>query len=79
MFYSGCQMHLILYVTLLGGLIASCWLMTKLATYCEENWITFIVINDTELGIFLMTKMVLVPHNGSMESPDFCKMLTSKR
>lgn len=64
------------HITLLDGLTASCWLMTELATYCKENCIRFIVINDTELGIFLMTEMVLVPHSGSMESSDFCKMLS---
>jgi len=66
MFCSGCQTHLILYITLLGGLPASCSLMTKLATYCEENWIRSIVINDMELSIVLMTGPFLVPHNGNI-------------
>lgn len=61
MFYSGCQTYLIVYITLLGGLTATCWLMTKLATCCRENWIRFVVINDTEIGIFLLMGVFCVP------------------
>lgn len=53
-------LNVILHIRPLRVLTARCWPMKKVATYFKDNWITFILINGIDLGVFLMPAMFFV-------------------